>query len=277
VDLNTVAAVRPVRSRADLQALGQSSGSAAVLAGGSWLFSEPQDHLVDLFDLTAMSWTPVSVVDNTLSLAATCPLVEVSALSRTYDWPAAPLFHQTCTALFGSFKIWNVATIGGNICASLPAGPMTSLAAGLDAHALVWRADGRDELIPVAEFVTGNHTNQLLAGDVLRSIEFSADALASRTAYRKIALSPLGRSGAVLVGALSPAGAFLLTVTAATLRPVQLRFPGVPDAAELADAVDSIDCWFTDPHGAADWRHGVSRVLAEQIRRELSTDATGGK
>ena len=27
--------------------------------------------------------------------------------------------------------------------------------------------------------------------------------------------------------------------------------------------------WFTDPHGAADWRRAVVGVLAEEIRAEL--------
>lgn len=262
-------AVLPMRSRADLAALGPG---VAVLAGGSVLFAEPHDGLTTLLDLTTLGWPSVTVDDRGLSLAATCPMVEIAALSRTYSdaWAAAPVFRQACTALFGSFKIWNVATIGGNLAASLPAGPMTSLAAGLDAEVLVWGPDGSDRRLPAAAFVTGNTTNDLRAGEVVRAVEISADALASRTAYRKIALSPIGRSGVVLIGRLAPAGGFVLTITAGTVRPVQLRYDAPPPATRLRDDVEAVDAWFTDAHGAADWRRAVGVVLGLEILEELA-------
>jgi CO/xanthine dehydrogenase FAD-binding subunit len=267
VDLNTVTAVRPARTRADLALLDERTG---VLAGGSWLYSEPQDHLSALVDITTLGWPAVTErPDGGLSLAATCTLTEVAALSERLARPAAPLFRQACEALYGSFKVWHVATIGGNLCASLPAGPMTSLAAGLDADVVVWHPDGSDETLPAAAFVTGNKTNVLGRGDVLRSVEISAAALDSTTALRKIALSALGRSGAVLVGRQAPDGSFVLTVTAGTVRPVQLRYPEIPPAAQLDADVAAIGEWFTDPHGAADWRRAVSRLLGEEIRTAL--------
>ena len=262
-------AVLPVRSRDDLAALGPG---VAVLAGGSVLFAEPHDDLTTLLDLTTLGWPSVTVGEHGLSLAATCPLVDIAALSRTYAdrWVAAPLFRQACTALYGSFKIWNVATIGGNLCASLPAGPMTSLAAGLDADLLLWGRDGIDRRVPAAAFVTGNTTNDLRPGEVVRSVDFPRDALASRTAYRKIALSPLGRSGAVLIGRRPPDGGLVLTITAGTVRPVQLRYDAHPSPARVRDDVEAVDCWFTDAHGAADWRRAVSVVLALEILDELA-------
>ena len=270
MDQNTVGAVLPLRSREDLAALGPG---VAVLAGGSVLFAEPHAHLTTLLDLTTLGWPSVTVHEHGLTLAATCPMVEIAALSRAYAqaWVAAPVFRQACTALFGSFKIWNVATIGGNLCASLPAGPMTSLAAGLDADVLLWGPDGTDRRMPAAAFVTGNTSNALRPGEVLRAVEVSADALASRTAYRKIALSPIGRSGAVLIGR-RPASttSFVLTITAGTVRPVQLRYASPPPAEQLRADVEAVDAWFTDAHGAADWRRAVSVVLALEILEELA-------
>ena len=262
-------AVLPVRSRDDLAALGPG---VAVLAGGSVLFAEPHDDLTTLLDLTTLDWPSVTVDEHGLTLAATCPMVEIAALSRTYAdvWAAAPVFRQACTALFGSFKIWNVATIGGNLCASLPAGPMTSLAAGLDADVLLWGPDGNDHRLPAAAFVTGDTTNDLRPGEVLRAVELSADALASRTAYRKIALSPIGRSGVVLIGRRPPGGGFVLTLTAGTVRPVQLRYDALPQADRLRTDVEAVDAWFTDAHGAADWRRAVSVVLGLEILEELA-------
>jgi hypothetical protein len=267
VDLNTITAIVPARERGDLMALG---ATVAPLAGGSWLFSQPQNHLTSLVDLMGFGWPSITVTDAGLVVASTCTLAELSTLPDDQGWPAHPLFFQCCTALLGSFKVWNVATVGGNICSSLPAGPMTSLFSALDAVALVWHADGSDERIPVASFVTGDGTNVLGQGDVLRALEVPRSSLEARTAYRKIALSPLGRSGAVIIGRLDTDGAFTLTVSGATLHPEQLRYPVAPDAGRLTSDVERIDSWFTDPHGAADWRRSVSALLAREVLAELT-------
>ncbi|MGA1837295.1 FAD binding domain-containing protein [Herbiconiux sp. 11R-BC] len=270
MDLNTIATIVPARHRDDLIALGTT---VAPLAGGSWLFSETQDHLTGLVDLMTFEWPSLTVTPDGLEVASTCTLAELAAMPDDRGWVAHPLFFQCCTALLGSFKVWNVATVGGNISASLPAGPMTSLFSALDAEALVWRADGSDERIPVAAFVTGNGTNRLRAGDVLRSLHVPRSSLEARTGYRKIALSPLGRSGAVIVGRLDADGAFTLTVSGATVHPEQLHYASLPDAASLGADVERIETWFTDPHGAADWRRAVSSLLAREILVELAAPA----
>ncbi|MGI8458353.1 MAG: FAD binding domain-containing protein [Propionibacteriaceae bacterium] len=266
MDQDTITEIRPARTRADLAVL---SPTSRPIAGGSWVFSEPNVDLERYVDLTAFGWAPWAATDAGLELAATCTLAELAALPAHPGWTAHPLLFQCCTALHGSFKIWTVATVGGNIATSLPAGPMTSLAAGLDATALVWRADGTDQTLPVAELVTGNQENALALGDVLRSLLIPTTSLGARTAFRKIALSPLGRSGSVVIGRVDPDGAYVLTVSAATLRPIQLRWPRLPEPGVQAAAVAAIDAWFTDPHGAADWRRAVSVIMAEEIRAEL--------
>ena len=37
-----------------------------------------------------------------------------------------PLFDESIDCFLMSFKIWNTATVGGNVCLSLPAGAMVS-------------------------------------------------------------------------------------------------------------------------------------------------------
>ena len=266
MDLNTIATIVPARRRGDLAALGTG---VAPLAGGSWLFSEPQDHLTGLIDLMTLEWPSLTIGDDGLEVAATCTLAELSSMPDDRGWPAHPVFFQCCSALLGSFKVWNVATVGGNICAALPAGPMTSLFSSLDAEALIWRADGSDERMPVSSLVTGNGTTVLEPGDVLRSLHVPLSSLLARTAYRKIALSPLGRSGAVIIGRHDPDGSFTLTVSGATVHPEHLRYPALPETAVLTHDVEQISTWFTDPHGAADWRRSVSALLAGEVLAEL--------
>ena len=285
MDLSTLTQVIAARQRSDLDALGPT---VLPLAGGSELFADPRPHLTGLVDLQAFGWPALTVTDGPnagLVIGATCTLAELARLPLQAGWSAHPLFYQCCTALFGSFKVWNIATVGGNLATSLPAGPMITLAVALDAELLVWRAGGRNEVVPARSFVTGNMTNVLEPGDVLRSIHVPLASLRADTAYRKIALSPLGRSGAVLAGRLDTADTadsgrpFVLTVTAATLRPVQLRYPALPAADILAHDIAGIDCWFTDAHGAADWRRAMALLLGEEIRSELdsATTTTGAR
>ena len=260
MDQNTVVRIIPARTRDDLTAL--ASATALPLAGGSWIYSEKNTGVDTFVDLLPLGWPASEITPEGLTIGATCTLAELSRLEH-------PLFFQCCTALYGSFKVWNVATVGGNLATALPAGPMISLLAGLDAEVLVWEADGSDTRMPVTEFITGNKTTALTQGAVLRSISVPRASLLATTAFRKIALSALGRSGTVLVGRVDADGTFVLTVTAGTVRPVQLRYSTLPAAAELAADIAAIDSWFTDAHGAADWRRAVSGVLGEEIRAEL--------
>ena len=131
-----------------------------------------------------------------------------------------------------------MSTVGGNLCTSLPAGPVISLCAGLDGVATILGPGGTSRSVPVADFVTGDATNCLAPGELLRSVHLPASALSSRVAFRRLSLSNLGRSGVLLIGRLDGGTALVLTVTAATKRPVQLRFDTIPDADHLAAALE---------------------------------------
>jgi hypothetical protein len=268
MDLISVLETRVAKSRDDLV----FAPGERPLGGGTWLFSEPQPGLTGLVDLTSLGWNPLEVTDDALTIAATCTLAELSRLPARDGWHAHPLIWQCCTALLGSFKIWNVATVGGNIALSLPAGPMTSLAASLDAFAVVWTGDTKRR-IAVAELVTGSRENALAAGEVLRSIEIPLSSLEARAGFRRIALSPLGRSGTLVIGRVDASGEVVFTITAGTPRPIQLRFDELPSSRALASAVDAMDDWYEDAHGAPDWRHAMSALFAEELRVELGGES----
>ena len=270
MDLGTVDNILLPRSRADLP---PGRSDTAVLAGGSWLFSEKQDHLRTLVDITALGWEPLMITEYGLDIAATCT---IEALTRFESpWPAVALFPRCAAALLASFKIWKTATVGGNIALALPAGAMISLTAALDGVGRVWSADGpeHDYDIAIDELITGPQATALRPGDVLRSIAIPRHALEARTAVRTLSLSPLGRSAAVVIGRVDAGGEFVLTVSASTVRPFVLRFSALPTIAELDEALtDAIgpEQWYDDPHGAPDWRRHISSTAAQQIREELS-------
>jgi CO/xanthine dehydrogenase FAD-binding subunit len=269
MDLNTITEVVRPQSRAELPIWKDGD---AWLAGGTWLFSEPQVHLSRLIDLTDLQWPALTIGDAGLAIGATCTVAQLDALTCPADWLAASLIDQCCRAFLASFKIWKTATIGGNLCMSLPAGPMISLLSALDGICTLWKADGTEQTIAVADFVTGNQRNVLASGDLLRQIDVPLAALKRRAAFRQISLTPVGRSAALVIGTMGPDGDLLLSVTASTVRPVQLRCPAMPEADALRDMIlreipDPL--YHDDVHGKPVWRKAMTLRLAEQVRSEL--------
>ncbi|GGX33806.1 FAD binding domain-containing protein [Streptomyces noursei] len=269
MDLNTVLEVRDARQLATWRT------GDAWLGGGTYLFSEPQPHLRRLVDLSRMGWEPVAQLpDGSLEIAATCTIAQLSRFAARFPAPAAPLFEQCCRAFLASFKVWNMATVGGNLCNGLPAGPMISLTAALDGSALLQAQDGSRRRTKVADFITGAGRKDLGEGELLRSVTLPARALTCRTAFRQVSLYGLGRSGALVIGALDPLdGSLAITVTAATVRPVRLWFPTPPGAAVLRGTLDAAVAgpeWFDDIHGLPAWRRHMALRLAEEVRAELA-------
>jgi CO/xanthine dehydrogenase FAD-binding subunit len=269
MDLNTIAEVAHPRSRGELPVW---SAGDAWLAGGTWLFSEPQVHLRRLIDLTDLKWPPLTISERGLSIAATCTVAQLDTLACPLDWIASPLINQCCRAFLASFKIWKTATVGGNLCMSLPAGPMISLSSALDGVCTIWRADGSERRVAAADFVTGNQRNVLERGDLLRQIDIPISALRRRSAFRQISLTPVGRSAALLIGNVDSSGAFALTITASTKHPIRLSFPQPPAATALHDAIlqRAEGRYHDDIHGKPEWRKHMMLRLAEEIRSELS-------
>ena len=269
MDLNTITEVARPQSREQLPLW---TAGDAWLAGGTWLFSEPQTHLARLVDLHDFKWPALSVDEAGLSVAATCTIAQLDGFICPPEWIAAPLISQCCRAFLASFKIWKTATVGGNLCISLPAGPMISLTAALDGVCTIWKADGSEHKIDVVDFITGNQRNVLASGDLLRKIDIPLAALKRRSAFRQISLTPVGRSAALLIGSLSNEGAFALTVTASTKRPIQFSFASIPRTDELHDMIlqripDML--YHDDVHGKPEWRKHMTLRFAEEIRCEL--------
>lgn len=270
MDLNTITEV--VRRPPGRPGIEWREGDA-WLAGGTWLYSTEQPDLRRLIDLTALRWEPLVVTDVALEIGATCTIHDLYAFPWPREWTAGILFRQSCEAFLSSFKVWNAATVGGNICMSLPAGPMITLTVAMEARYEMWAADGSIRFVDALDFVTGDHRNILAPGEILRRIIVPRRALRRRTAHRRFTLTRLGRSTVFLVGTQRPGGGdLLLTVTAGTTRPVRIAFDRLPDARTVRRHIDAVpdDVWFADPNGTPDHRRHLTRHFAEEIRRELT-------
>jgi CO/xanthine dehydrogenase FAD-binding subunit len=270
MNLNTIVEVKRPKSFEDIE----WRDGHAFLGGGTWLFSEPQVGTDTLVDLEQFGWPALTVTPSGLEIASTCKIVELHDFKGPPEWRAVPLVDKCIDCFLMSFKIWNAATVGGNVVMSLPAGAMISLTAALEGVCTLWPQDGKPREVPIVDFVTGMHTNVLQKGELLRQIFLPASALTKRFAMRQVSLTHFGRSAALIVATVEDNDYdFLLTISAATPRPVQIRFRKTPSAKELHQAIDERlppDAWFNDVHGSADYKRHVTFYLAEQIRAELS-------
>jgi CO/xanthine dehydrogenase FAD-binding subunit len=273
LNLNTI---REVRSPSSADEIAEWRQGNAWLAGGTWLFSTPQIATDTLIDLHSLRWPALEASADGLDIAATCTIAQLYHFQPPPEWSAAPLFRICSRAFLASFKIWNAATVGGNICMSLPAGPMITLATALEATYTLWPRGGEPRQVAAIDFVTGSHANVLEPGELLRSIHLPASSLKKHFASHRSSLTHLGRSAVFLIGTRSHhADDLLLTVTAATPRPIQLRFDRPPSAAELRQAIDAkipADGYFDDVHGSPAYRRRLTHYYAEQIREDLARE-----
>jgi CO/xanthine dehydrogenase FAD-binding subunit len=268
VDINTITEV--VRRPPELPGSDWREGDA-WLAGGTWLFSDQQPDLRRLIDLVPLGWDGLSATDEGLEIGAMCTIRKLFEFQGPTDWRAAPLLRTSCEAFLASFKVWNTATVGGNIAMSLPAGPMITMAVALEATYTLQSTDGSERTVDAADFVTGDHHNILAPGELLRKIDIPAAALRKRHAHRRFTLTKLGRSTIFMI-ATQGDGDLLLTITAGTTRPVRLAFDAVPDGDALQHSIDAIpeDIWFDDPNGTPDHRRHLAMHFAHEIRQELA-------
>ena len=172
----------------------------AWLAGGTWLFSEPQPSVRALIDLDTLLWSALQVLPEGLEIASTCKIAELEAFRVPSEWEAASLIPHCCQALLASFKIWNTASVGGNICLSLPAGAMISMAAALEGVALRLsliseRLGGTSPVIGSGGGLDASPAwRQMIANALNRELQFAGESEITARGVAILALSALDKT-----------------------------------------------------------------------------------
>ena len=272
MNLNTIA---EVKRPASADQITQWRDGYAWLAGGTWLFSEPQVATDTLIDLEQLNWPALQPSSAGLDIAATCRIAELyrfagplgvaRAAARARVLQLVPGVVQDLER--GHRRRQHLHVAAGR------ADDLADRRARGDLHAC-GRATRPPREVPSIDFVTGNHTNVLQPGELLRSIHLPASALSKRFAFRHASLTHLGRSAALLIGTQNAAGDdLLLTITAATPRPSSCGSSSMPSAIELRRAIDEripADGYFDDVHGSAAYKRHLTYYFAEQIRAELA-------
>jgi len=272
MDLNTVEEVDRPKVEAELPETWNDQ--TVWLAGGTWLFSEPQVGVTKIIDLDGLGWTELEASERGLTIGAMCPIASLHEYEAPEEWAAAPLFELCSRALLASFKIKAVATVGGNICRALPAGAMVTLSTALDGVATLLPRSGEPREIAVRDLVVAEGVAELQPGELLRRVFLPVEALRRKFAHRRIANTEEGRSMVFLIATSdSDAGDFQLTVTAATVRPFRLDFDSAPGAHELREQLDKLigdTNYLSDQYRSADYRKHMTYLYAEELRQEFA-------
>jgi CO/xanthine dehydrogenase FAD-binding subunit len=97
MDLNTIT---EVRRPASADAVTKWENGFAWLAGGTWLFSEPQINTHTLIDLETLKWPSLQASKDGLEIAATCRLSNsISSWKKRHPIGRRRLFSACVVAL----------------------------------------------------------------------------------------------------------------------------------------------------------------------------------
>jgi len=235
----------------------------AWLAGGTWLFSEPQPQVRALVDLRGLGWSELDIAEEGLTLGATCTLSQLLRASYPPTWPGIAALQSAAREL-ASFKIQNEATIAGNLCLALPAGTFAPALLALQARYEIWPRQGRPYWLAAGAFQLGARQTVLQPGDVLRRIFIPAAALTWRTDYQRLCVATAGLAVAIAVAAVDPVTERVrLSTGASTPTPHLFEFPHRPQQPELAAALDSLPVamFLNDAMASAAYRRQMTAVL----------------
>ncbi|WP_341528086.1 FAD binding domain-containing protein [Nostoc sp. UHCC 0302] len=246
----------------DIQTLTNWSADYAWLAGGTWLFSEPQTHLKTLIDIQTLGWSEIEVNEDYLIIGATCPLVKLLEYPWLPEWTAAEGLKSAVTALAASLKVINVATVGGNICLALSVGTLAPVMVALGAIYEIWNIKGESHQVAAKDFQIGSRQTILQPGEILRRVLIPLSHLQWKVNYQRFSIAATDPALVIVVTARNEQQ-INCVISASIAAPLLWRFDNVeaPNFAFLQKLN-----FITDAKASSDYRREVTVVL---IKRTL--------
>jgi carbon-monoxide dehydrogenase medium subunit len=270
---------RPETLEEAVALLGTEKGTVVPKAGGTDLLVWMKKHamhpdlVVDLFripELREISFDPAEG----LSIGSCVTLNEIAWFPETKK-----LYPSLEDALLSHSDhiIRNKATLGGNLCASVPSGDLIPSCVIHDARLHLRSASG-SRVVPLAEFITGPRRNVLQKGEVLVKVVLPVPPKGSSGCYIKLArrnaldLAQIGVACAIFDSSGNPEyrlayGAVAPVPLRATKAEELLRGVKDPDEAlllkageEAARAVNPI----TDVRASREYRISMARELTRK-------------
>ncbi|WP_421655271.1 FAD binding domain-containing protein [Leptothermofonsia sp. ETS-13] len=241
----------------------------AWLAGGTWLFSEPQPALNTLVDLEPLDWSAIEVREDYLAIGATCTFSQLLDYPWLPEWQATSAFKRAVSALAASFKVTHLATIGGNLCLALAVGVMAPLMVLLDAIYEIWSPSAPPRLIAAKDFQLGVQKTALQTGEVLRRVLIPQTSLYWSTSVQRFGIAATDPALSLVMAAHdSTSSQTRISLGACVAAPCLLEFSGFPIHEQVVAATRSLN-WLQDARASAIYRQHITEVLIARALEEL--------
>ncbi|WP_026735155.1 FAD binding domain-containing protein [Fischerella sp. PCC 9605] len=249
----------------DVQTISNWGEGWAWLAGGTWIFSEPQPHLKVLVDIQCLDWSEIEVQEDNLVIGATCPLIKLLHYPWPSEWTAVEGFKSAISALAASLKVINMATVGGNICLALSVGTIAPIMVALNATYEIWNLNRESRQVAAKEFQLGSRQTILQPSEILRRVLIPVENLKWQVNYQRFGIAASDPALAIAVSACNPDNLQLRCAIAASVpapRLLELKTDVETLHPRFLQDIDFID----NAKASATYRREVTQVL---IRRSL--------
>jgi carbon-monoxide dehydrogenase medium subunit len=259
----------------------KSDGKARFLAGGTDLLNVPgvPQTVIDIRGL--LSYTRRE--GSELVIGATTTIDDLERWEELAEADGG--YVRSCTHVFASWQIRNMATVGGNLVSAVPSADIAVALFVLDARAVLLGSRGSKE-VPLEEIFADAHKSSLV-DELLVEVRFPAPSPTARLAFEKVARNKsdiatinaavlleiedgLCREVRVALGAVAPTPIRLTEVERALVGKEPTE-ENVEKAASLAPAAVTP---ITDHRASAEYRTHMSKVLTKRV---LLRAASGGR
>ncbi|MFN6572656.1 FAD binding domain-containing protein [Dendronalium sp. ChiSLP03b] len=235
----------------------------AWLAGGTWLFSEPQPHLKVLVDTQYLRWSEIEIQADYLSIGATCALIKLLEYPWLAEWTATAGFKSAVAALAASLKVINIATVGGNICLALSVGTLAPVMVALNASYEILNLKGESRLVTAKDFQLGFKKTILQPGEILRRILIPLSNLKWTINYQRFSIAATDPALAIVVIA-SNHQQVRCVISASVAAPRLLECEHVKTApTQLINSLENED-FIEDSRASATYRREMTAVLIKR-------------
>ncbi|MEM6401765.1 MAG: FAD binding domain-containing protein [Cyanobacteria bacterium P01_D01_bin.116] len=246
------------------------------LAGGTWLFSEPQPDIKTLVDIQSLGWDEIEFIHPSnlpklpyqgelLAIGATCPLINLVKYPWLAEYSAVEGFKGAINALSASLKVVNMATVGGNICLALSVGTLAPIMLALDASYEIWNHKEKSRIVAAKDFQVGSRQTILLEGELLRRVLIPVENLKWKVNYKRFGITASDPALAIVVNAYNSVTKKLrLVISASVAAPVLLEFEGdLETSFNYVAYLENMD-FIEDSRASAVYRREITQVLIKR-------------
>ncbi|BAY21084.1 oxidoreductase, molybdopterin-binding subunit [Calothrix sp. NIES-2100] len=235
----------------------------AWLAGGTWLFSEPQPHLQVLVDIQQLGWSEIEIAGDNLIIGATCPLIKLLEYPWLAEWTAITGLKAAVAALAASSKVINVATVGGNICLALSVGTLAPFMVALNASYEICNLQGELYQVAAKDFQIGSRQTILQPGEILKRVLIPLSHLTWQVNYQRLSIAATDPALAIVVTAQHQQQVRCV-IAASVTAPRLLEFENRETLAREYITSLAKENFIDDGRASANYRREITAVLIQR-------------